>query len=64
MKVGLQGLKEKIPVIRTIEVGLNVNNTKAAYDIVLYSEFNCLEDLELYQQHPDHVTWILIFRIP
>jgi Stress responsive A/B Barrel Domain len=51
----LEGLKDKIREIRNIEVGININDTPAAYDIVLYSEFNSLEDLDIYQNHPEHL---------
>jgi tRNA(His) 5'-end guanylyltransferase len=51
----LEGLKDKIKEIRFIEIGININDTPAAYDIVLYSEFNSLEDLDAYQNHPEHL---------
>lgn len=51
----LEGLKDKIREIRTIEVGININDTQAAYDIVLYSEFDNLHDLDAYQNHPEHL---------
>jgi hypothetical protein len=51
----LEGLKDKIKEIRFIEIGININDTPVAYDIVLYSEFNSLEDLDAYQNHPEHL---------
>ncbi|MCX7714652.1 MAG: Dabb family protein [Clostridia bacterium] len=50
----LEGLKSKINVIRFIEVGINIEKSEAAYDIVLVSEFESQNDLESYQIHPDH----------
>ena len=55
LKVMLEGLKETIPVIHALEVGVNVNPGDTAYDIVLMSEFKSRNDLEIYQKHPDHV---------
>jgi len=55
LKSILEGLKDKIEVIKTIEVGININNSPGAYDVVLYSEFDSKEDLVTYQQHPEHV---------
>ena len=51
----LEDLKNKISVIKQIEVGINFNKSSAAYDVVLYSEFDSQQDLQAYQKHPDHV---------
>lgn len=48
----LPGLIEEI---RFFEVGINSINTSAAYDLVLYSEFDGKEELFRYQKHPEHV---------
>ena len=55
MKTELQALAGKISEIKAIEVGINFNNTDAAYDVALYSEFESREALDTYQKHPDHV---------
>jgi len=55
LKAVLEGLKDKIDTIKEIEVGINVNNSEAAYDVALYSEFDSPGDLETYQKHPEHV---------
>lgn len=55
IKLGLENLKNKIKQIRYIEVGINTNASEQAYDVVLYSEFNNVEDLNIYQNHPDHI---------
>lgn len=54
-KEAIEALPAKISVIRKIEVGLNVNPAEA-WDIVLYSEFDSLEDVKTYAVHPDHVA--------
>ena len=51
----LEGLKQKIKEIRSIEVGINLKASPAAYDIVLYSEFDNIQDLNAYQNHPEHL---------
>ena len=48
IKENLEALKGKI------EVGLNFNDTDAASDVVLVSEFETKEDLNTYQNHPEH----------
>ena len=54
LKKELESLKDKIKEIRHIEVGINVNPSDAAFDVVLYSEFDNLEALHAYQIHPEH----------
>jgi len=39
IKTELEMLKSKIPEIKKLEVGININESETAYDIVLYSEF-------------------------
>ena len=55
MKVELEALKDKISFINKIEVGINFNESDAAYDVVLYSEFDSKEALNEYQKHPEHL---------
>lgn len=55
IKAGLENLKNLIPEIITIEVGINHPDADGSnYDLALYSEFASLADLDIYQQHPDH----------
>jgi hypothetical protein len=51
----LLGLKERIPQLKEIEVGINVLPSDASYDVALYSSFNNEHDLEIYQKHPEHL---------
>lgn len=55
LKSVLENLKDKISVIKDIEVGINFNKSDAAYDVVLNSEFESEQDLQTYQKHPDHI---------
>jgi len=55
MKKLLESLPEKIPVIRSFEVGVNAIPSDAAWDVSLYAEFATKEDLEIYQKHPEHL---------
>jgi hypothetical protein len=55
IKSDLENLKSLIPQIIKIEVGINVPNLpNTNWDISLYSEFENLEDLDIYQAHPAH----------
>jgi stress responsive alpha/beta barrel protein len=55
LKSYLETLKGKINEIKHIEAGININRSDAAFDVVLYSEFDTLSDLEIYQKHPEHL---------
>lgn len=54
-KAAIEALPAKIPVIRKIEVGLNMNSGET-WNIALYSEFDTLDDVKSYAVHPDHVA--------
>ncbi len=44
----------KVPELKSMEVGLNLSTKPAAYDLVLTSVFNSLEDLDAYRIHSEH----------
>jgi len=54
-KSRLEALKGLIDEIRFFEVGINVTDASAAYDLALYSEFDTIEALHRYQKHPEHL---------
>lgn len=54
-KVAIEELPAKIPFIRKIEVGLNMNPGET-WNIALYSEFDSLDDVKAYAIHPEHVA--------
>lgn len=55
IKKELENLKNLIPQIRMIEVGINSPEAPAAnFDIALNSEFDSMADLDTYQAHPEH----------
>ena len=56
IKTTIEALKTKIPQIKHIEVGVNIVPSDAAYDVALYSEFASVQDLDIYQKHPEHVA--------
>lgn len=51
---GLNRLKGIIPEIKNMETGVNIN-PKNEYDAILISEFETMEDLETYKNHPEHI---------
>lgn len=61
IKLALEALPQKVNVINSLQVGININQTEE-YDIVLNTTFNSLEDLGTYAKHPDHVAVSTIIR--
>lgn len=55
IKLELESLRGRIPEIRALEVGINVNHLPGEWDLVLVSEFDDLEAMKRYQAHPEHV---------
>lgn len=55
LKSRLEALEEIINEIKFFEVGTNIINSDASYDLALYSKFESREDLFSYQKHPEHV---------
>lgn len=55
IKGKLEGLKGQIPGLITLEVGLNRNESKTAFDAVLTADFESWEALAAYKVHPLHV---------
>ena len=55
MKRQLEALKGLVPSLMNIEIGMNMAVGDAAKDMVLYSEFQSMEDLAAYAGHPEHL---------
>ena len=55
VKAMLEDMRDKIPGLLKLEVGLNFETSDAASDISLYTEFESREALDAYQVHPLHI---------
>lgn len=58
LKNRLEGLVPLIPEIKFYEVGLNVIPSDRAYDAVLISKFEDIENLDKYKQNPNHLELV------
>jgi hypothetical protein len=56
LKEELESMIGKIDGLSALEVGVNVNTSPAAFDLVLITEHHTLRDLEFYQEHPVHLA--------
>ncbi len=54
IKESLESLIPLIRQIQSLEVGVNINTSASAYDIILVSTFANREDLDIYQNHEEH----------
>lgn len=61
LKSKLEALREAIPEFKVAEIGINFAEGGAAYDVVLYSEFESRAALQAYQKHPEHQRLIRDF---
>ena len=51
--MGLHNLKKEIVQIKALKTGINIY-PENEFDVVLEMEFDNLEDLVIYQKHPEH----------
>ncbi len=58
----LEQLKEKIDVLKTMEVGINFNESERAMDLSLYSTFETKEELQAYAVHPEHLKVVELIK--
>lgn len=52
---GLNSLNGKLNMIKHMETGVNINSD-SSFDAVLISDFDSLEDLNAYKNHPEHLA--------
>jgi heme-degrading monooxygenase HmoA len=50
-----EGIREEIPGLLRLEVGLDHSRVDYACDVVLYTEFESQEALDAYATHPAHL---------
>ena len=55
LKERLEALVDVIDTLHVAEVGINFNPSDAAFDVILYSEFDDQAGLDAYQNHPEHL---------
>ena len=58
----LEMLEEKIDVLKTMEIGINFNESERAMDLSLYSTFETQEDLQAYAVHPEHLKVVELIK--
>jgi len=62
IKKRLEGLVDKIDVLKSMEVGVNFTDSPRAFDMSLYSVFDSKEDLKIYATHQAHLDVLELIR--
>lgn len=62
MKVMLEALRGRIDVLRHLEVSHDIRESAPECDVVLYSEFESMEDLATYATHPEHLECVAFIK--
>jgi len=62
LKDKLECLKNKISQVKKLETGRNISRQTNAFDLILVTEFESEEDLEIYRAHPDHQEVVSYIR--
>jgi hypothetical protein len=57
----LLSMDGKLPMLRHLEVGVDVIRSERSYDVALYTKFDNLADLQTYQVHPYHADTVVPF---
>src|SRR5260370_41719551 len=55
LKAAFDGVREAVPGLTVLEIGVGVSAIDYACDVVLYSEFESKEALNSYATHPEHL---------
>ena len=61
-KAMLEALVEKVPTLKSMEVGINFSQESRAMDMSLYSEFEDKAGLEAYAVHPAHLEVVAFIK--
>ncbi len=54
-------MKDKIDVIKELQVGIDFLRSERSYDVVLEITFNSVEDMNAYQKHEYHLGTVKPF---
>jgi len=62
LKAAIDALEQEVPQVKYLQTGINFNTRPQAFDLVLISDFESEEDLDLYREHPQHQRVMDIIR--
>ena len=62
IKNRLEALTINIPEIKFFNIGVNINDSTNGFDLILESEFDSMQALEIYRRHPEHQKFVDFFK--
>lgn len=62
VKTKLNELVSKIDELKSMEVGIDFDQSARAFDLSLYSTFATKEDLKAYAVHPEHLKVVELIK--
>jgi len=62
VKEALLGLPSKIEELKSLEVGVDFNQSERAFDLSLYSTFDSKEALQTYGVHEEHLKVVALIK--
>jgi len=57
----LLSMNGRVPLLRHLEVGVDIIRSERSYDVALYTKLDSLADLQAYQIHPYHADTVVPF---
>ena len=58
----LNALVDLVPTLKSMEVGIDFNQTQRAFDMSIYTTFDSKEDLKEYAIHPEHLKVVELIK--
>ena len=58
----IHNLRGKIDALNHVEVSVNIKEALPEADVLLYSEFDSMDDLKAYATHPLHVDCVAFIK--
>ena len=58
----LNALVDLVPTLKSMEVGIDFNQTQRAFDMSIYTTFDSKEDLKEYAVHPEHLKVVELIK--
>lgn len=62
LKKAIDALAFTVPQVKYMQTGININKKPQAFDLLLLSDFESEEALEIYREHPEHKKVIEIIK--
>lgn len=62
LKASIDAMEQAVPEVKYLQTGVNFNPRPQAFDLVLVSDFESEESLDIYRDHPQHQAVMNVIR--